>query len=109
MSDNFDFHSYTRGMLERQRKAEAWDRLAPAALKVIESAYTTPEWMQHARTLETDVLLGELRSAIAATAASDVFRTPNPDCPACQALRIHTVEEWHQYHPLAGSRGPGAS
>jgi hypothetical protein len=32
-----------------------------------------------------------------------VFRTPNLECPACQAKRIHVEEEWKKYHPLAGT------
>jgi len=33
---------------------------------------------------------------------ADVLRTPNPDCPACQAMRLHDDEEW-KYHPKAGT------
>ena len=32
-----------------------------------------------------------------------IARTPNPDCPACQAKRMHTKYEWAQFHPLAGT------
>ena len=27
----------------------------------------------------------------------------NPECPACIDRRIHNKEEYHRYHPLAGS------
>jgi len=26
----------------------------------------------------------------------------NPDCPACVEQRIHTKDEWRDYHPHAG-------
>jgi hypothetical protein len=32
------------------------------------------------------------------------------DCPACIEKRVHTAEEWRDYHPLAGhgySEGQG--
>lgn len=35
--------------------------------------------------------------------AETIHRTPNPDCPACQAKRQHTAEEWFLHHPLAGT------
>jgi hypothetical protein len=31
-----------------------------------------------------------------------VHRTPNPECPGCIAMRLHTPEEFKQFHPLAG-------
>ena len=31
-----------------------------------------------------------------------IDRTPNPDCPACQASRLHTEPERALYHPQAG-------
>jgi hypothetical protein len=37
-----------------------------------------------------------------------IFRTPNPRCPACQALRRHTGGEFIEFHPLARTSGPGA-
>ena len=33
------------------------------------------------------------------------FRTPAPDCPACQQKTRHTPEEWREHHPQAGSGG----
>lgn len=32
----------------------------------------------------------------------DILRTPNPQCPACLAQRIHTDPERAQFHPDAG-------
>ncbi len=32
-----------------------------------------------------------------------IHRTSNPDCPACQAGRIHQPDEWTKFHPEAGS------
>jgi len=26
----------------------------------------------------------------------------NPDCPACIGFRLHTENEWEQFHPLHG-------
>jgi len=34
---------------------------------------------------------------------ADVIRTPNPDCPACKASRLHSEEEWKAYHPKRGT------
>ena len=34
-----------------------------------------------------------------------VFRTPNPDCPACRIKLRHTVDEWRQFHVEAGTGG----
>ena len=31
-----------------------------------------------------------------------VARTPAPGCPACEARRRHTADEWKLYHPQAG-------
>lgn len=28
-----------------------------------------------------------------------VARTPNPECPACCAYRLHNDEEWREFHP----------
>ena len=32
----------------------------------------------------------------------DELRTPAPGCPACEAHRVHSPEEWREFHPLAG-------
>lgn len=37
-----------------------------------------------------------------AAAASTIARTLHPDCPACQAGRMHAPEEWAKFHPHAG-------
>ena len=29
-----------------------------------------------------------------------VDRTPHHDCPACQQKRMHSEEEWEEWHPL---------
>ena len=29
-----------------------------------------------------------------------VNRTPRHDCPACQQKRMHSEEEWEEWHPL---------
>ena len=29
----------------------------------------------------------------------EMIQKPAPDCPACQAKRMHNPEEWEQYHP----------
>lgn len=42
----------------------------------------------------------------------DKIRTPNPDCPSCQAGSLHTEEHWRKFHPDAGhgfSAGQGWS
>jgi hypothetical protein len=33
---------------------------------------------------------------------ADKLRTPNPDCPACIAKKMHNQEEWKKFHPNAG-------
>lgn len=38
----------------------------------------------------------------AAAAEATTYRTPNPECPACQRYRQHTAQEWAEYHPHAG-------
>ena len=30
-------------------------------------------------------------------------RTPNQNCPACLAKRIHREPEWKEFHPQAGT------
>ena len=47
---------------------------------------------------EVQTLLEQLRER----SRADMQRTPNPDCPACQARRRHRPEEW-QHHPKAGT------
>lgn len=32
-----------------------------------------------------------------------ILKTPNPDCLACQKKRMHTIDEFAIYHPLAGT------
>ena len=32
-----------------------------------------------------------------------VWRTPNPQCPSCQAKRMHSREEFSQFHKEAGT------
>jgi hypothetical protein len=32
-----------------------------------------------------------------------VMRTPNPACPACKVFRLHSKEEFAEYHPFAGT------
>lgn len=34
---------------------------------------------------------------------SDVIRTPNPDCPACQKMQAHDESEWARFHPKRGT------
>lgn len=29
-------------------------------------------------------------------------QTPPPACPACAEKRLHTEEDWQQYHPYRG-------
>lgn len=31
-----------------------------------------------------------------------IHRTSQPDCPACQAGRLHDLTEWFHFHPEAG-------
>jgi hypothetical protein len=33
----------------------------------------------------------------------DVLRTPNRECPTCQAMKWHTEEQWRIYHPKRGT------
>lgn len=37
-----------------------------------------------------------------AAAAGTIARTLHPDCPACQANRLHGGDEWAKFHPHAG-------
>lgn len=76
-------------------------RLAKRALAIIESAYSTPEWLRGSRTPETDRVLEEMRTL---TGSGDTARTPAPGCPACLERRRHTREELGFHHPCAGSR-----
>ena len=32
----------------------------------------------------------------------DIRRTPNPNCPACREMRLHTEAERKEFHPDAG-------
>lgn len=32
-----------------------------------------------------------------------ITRTPAPGCPSCEANRLHTAEDWKQFHPDAGT------
>jgi hypothetical protein len=32
-----------------------------------------------------------------------VLRSPNPNCPACAARRLHVAEEWMKFHTEAGT------
>lgn len=52
---------------------------------------------------EVQTLLEQLREK----SRADIQRTPSPDCPACQARRLHRLEEW-QHHPKAGTGFHGA-
>lgn len=31
------------------------------------------------------------------------LRSPNTECPSCQAKTLHTKENWTTFHPLAGT------
>ncbi len=37
-----------------------------------------------------------------AAADKTIARTTHPDCPACQAGRLHAGDEYARYHPQAG-------
>jgi hypothetical protein len=44
--------------------------------------------------------------------ALTIYRTPNPDCPACALKTVHTPDDWKEFHPFTGhgyTRGVGWS
>jgi ribosomal protein L37AE/L43A len=40
---------------------------------------------------------------MASNADLTIYRTSNPDCPACREKRLHRAHEWDAWHPESGA------